>query len=517
MKKLIILLLPFYTLAQSSLVNVSNYCGTPVIQPNGNGHKFARTDNYLIYKSTSNCLATSNSGVFDLWAYDGINPPYKLKYPDGSDVDNIGGNREIINLNNKIYLNKQLGAIGQPNSNELWYFDENVSSAHITKINTDNFDSACKDFTNFVRFQNGFIYSGSGYSNCFFDGLTNPTYRFYDYRYSNFSSSGSYFSNIEYMNNLIYKTDQMNVLKKYDPISNQTSVILNGVFKLVELTKFNNKLFFINKSITYGTEIFYYDNNSINCLDMSTGTSSSNPSLLTVYNNNLYFYCTYNGFHYIYKYDGVNNPIIIHQKPTCSVQNSSFCYYTGMTVNNGKLYFANLSSQSGINETELYSYSENDSSAILDNTFIGFTTDVPANDYMSNDTPQFSAEQRGSLFSFKNELYIIGMQFYNPNLFSADQDIWKIEPSNLSISDNILNNNLILYPNPTNDYLSVKFDENIENTKIEIYNSLGQIVTKSEYINTDFIKVNLPEIKQTYFLKIIQNNSKHNTYKIIKK
>ncbi|HSD13366.1 MAG TPA: T9SS type A sorting domain-containing protein [Flavobacterium sp.] len=58
-------------------------------------------------------------------------------------------------------------------------------------------------------------------------------------------------------------------------------------------------------------------------------------------------------------------------------------------------------------------------------------------------------------------------------------DYWivKLAPDNLSINENELNNNLVLYPNPVNNTLNINAKNNIEVQRISIYNTLGQLLT----------------------------------------
>jgi hypothetical protein len=72
--------------------------------------------------------------------------------------------------------------------------------------------------------------------------------------------------------------------------------------------------------------------------------------------------------------------------------------------------------------------------------------------------------------------------------------------SPLSVIDNNLQNEeLTIYPNPSSMVINVAIPNLMENEKIEIYNQLGQLVAKSEASNVTTVDIsNLPS--GTYLL-----------------
>ncbi len=152
---------------------------------------------------------------------------------------------------------------------------------------------------------------------------------------------------------------------------------------------------------------------------------------------------------------------------------------------NGKLYFT---ANDGINGTELW---------ISDGTVAG-TMMIELN--TSGDAIA------SHLIVFNNELYL-----------SADggngtgQELWAYMEQNLSTDDNnILENKISLFPNPSNNYFEIKSKETL--SKVEIYSLQGQSIKsftpQSQYDISDLSS-------GVYFVKINANN-KEITKRIIK-
>ena len=80
------------------------------------------------------------------------------------------------------------------------------------------------------------------------------------------------------------------------------------------LTVFNNELYFSANDGTNGYELWKYDGTNAPSMvaDINSGSGNSDPGYLTVFNNELYFsaYDISNGYE-LWKYDGTNAPSII--------------------------------------------------------------------------------------------------------------------------------------------------------------------------------------------------------------
>lgn len=112
----------------------------------------------------------------------------------------------------------------------------------------------------------------------------------------------------------------------------------------------------------------------------------------------------------------------------------------------------------------------------------------------------------------------------NPNLFTNLEydfdgevrtneitDIGSDEYYSLSIDEKKLENNLLVFPNPSSNYITIQF-KNQEKEEIQIYNSIGQLV-KEISVYDDF-KIDISNFDRgIYFIK----SKKYQTIKFIKK
>lgn len=83
------------------------------------------------------------------------------------------------------------------------------------------------------------------------------------------------------------------------------------------------------------------------------------------------------------------------------------------------------------------------------------------------------------------------------------------------IVSSVEQNNLLIYPNPGNDYLEIKLNNNYSNIKLEIINLLGEKELMSNYFNVNNIKLNHKLKTGIYLLLIYSNDELINKNKII--
>ncbi|MFM7661111.1 MAG: lamin tail domain-containing protein [Bacteroidota bacterium] len=75
--------------------------------------------------------------------------------------------------------------------------------------------------------------------------------------------------------------------------------------------------------------------------------------------------------------------------------------------------------------------------------------------------------------------------------------------------------NYSIFPNPTDDVISVKLDENIKS--LTITNSLGQSIWKKEFLNKGLYTIELPKSAGVYFVHLVSINGTNSTEKILVK
>jgi len=86
-------------------------------------------------------------------------------------------------------------------------------------------------------------------------------------------------------------------------------------------------------------------------------------------------------------------------------------------------------------------------------------------------------------------------------------------PCNVSVEENELNNQVNIFPNPTNDFVTVSFKNN-QNAQLILFDALGKMVLREEIINESVTKINLTSLPKGYY--ILKVKSDYNKQIIIK-
>lgn len=79
-----------------------------------------------------------------------------------------------------------------------------------------------------------------------------------------------------------------------------------------------------------------------------------------------------------------------------------------------------------------------------------------------------------------------------------------------------LSSSISAYPNPTQNNINLTINENINDFKMSLYNSVGKLLYSKNVIGNNNLEVNLPTEKGFYFIKIETNSGKTGTVKIVK-
>lgn len=88
--------------------------------------------------------------------------------------------------------------------------------------------------------------------------------------------------------------------------------------------------------------------------------------------------------------------------------------------------------------------------------------------------------------------------------------------SAIEFNDDI-NNQISVYPNPSNKYLNIKANESIDINRIEIFNVSGQKIISKSYKIKNNIQIDIDDLKAgTYFLKIFDSENDFTTCKFLK-
>jgi hypothetical protein len=79
--------------------------------------------------------------------------------------------------------------------------------------------------------------------------------------------------------------------------------------------------------------------------------------------------------------------------------------------------------------------------------------------------------------------------------------------ASVGIQENSFGSNVLISPNPTNGLLNISFNTLPQNTKIELYNSIGALVLTKEMSNKNNT-INVSELSSgIYFMKVLEGNN----------
>ena len=159
--------------------------------------------------------------------------------------------------------------------------------------------------------------------------------------------------------------------------------------------------------------------------------------------------------------------------------------------------------------------------------------------------------------SISDSNYIYGIDFLNPNLgviLNSEKNILRTDDGGLNwtadstgyhmskckmidhstvvavgangviIKTNTLNINqekkskhsIVLYPNPTNEIISVNLKNSEDKVQVKLYSLSGKVIQSNRYFNPKNIKINISQEPGIYILEVILSNSKY-SFKVIKK
>jgi hypothetical protein len=117
--------------------------------------------------------------------------------------------------------------------------------------------------------------------------------------------------------------------------------------------------------------------------------------------------------------------------------------------------------------------------------------------------------------------YSVGQSFYTTNTGTDGYLIQGVQqPFEISVinSDNLTKVDLLIstYPNPTTDFLILKFDELPNNSIYQLYGINGDLL-KSDKLENQETLINVVDLNNSiYLLKVSINNKPVKTFKIIK-
>jgi hypothetical protein len=83
------------------------------------------------------------------------------------------------------------------------------------------------------------------------------------------------------------------------------------------------------------------------------------------------------------------------------------------------------------------------------------------------------------------------------------------------IVDHTVPAEISVYPNPASDFVNVHFENTNQNVTIELTNTLGEVISTT-VSNSTTAKINLPDAKGVYFIKVINAENQTGIRKVVK-
>ena len=312
--------------------------------------------------------ATNGSNGYELWSYDGTNPPEMVHdIIPGSFSSGAGYYSSLIEFGGKLYFSASDGSTGL----ELWSYDGTNPPMIVADINPGSSGSGAGLYGSLIEFGGKLYFSASdgstGLELWSYDGANSPM-MVADINTGGDSSAGFWGGLIEFGGKLYFSaTDGSNgpELWSYDGVNAPVMVAdINpgsdgsGAGFYGSLIEFGGKLYFSAYGGSNGLELWSYDGASPPTMvaDINPGSGSSDAGFyggLIEFGGKLYFSATDGTRGYeLWSYDGANPPAMVADINP-GVAGSEAGRYGGLFEFGGKLYF---SATDGSNGYELWSY-----------------------------------------------------------------------------------------------------------------------------------------------------------------
>lgn len=117
--------------------------------------------------------------------------------------------------------------------------------------------------------------------------------------------------------------------------------------------------------------------------------------------------------------------------------------------------------------------------------------------------------------------YTVGQIDYSTNTGSTGSGMQGVqqpyEISTIGINDIVIDLNISAFPNPSNDFLTLKYENyKLENTGYQLYDSDGKLIESKMLINNQTTITMSQLIPAIYFLKVTTETKELKVFKIIK-
>jgi len=498
-----------------------------------------------------------------------ITPSFRKLYKtDGTTNQLVAGNlnggagyspESLYVMNGELYFTAFVSGIGT----ELYKTDgTDVGTILLKDVRTGSSNGLDSNFNEdkdiFIEYNGELYFRGSTNSSIELwktDGTPNGTVSVKNFEATNtgaptYMSKGNKSILGTVYNGLLYffvNRNSVGELWKTDGTTASTEIVRSGLSNIDEMIVFNNELYFVagDDTAAEGRELWVTDGTAVgtiikhdifpNNLNPAFGFGS-NPSDLTIFNNELYFkarsYSETSGQiigSELWKTDGTVSSLV---KDIDTDNLASGLNIPNFTIYNNELYF--VASDNTTSDFELWKTDGTESGTIkvvsatdtgesiaftkptlygnklfyFDSQQLWVTDGTPTGTQaLTGNTEEIILVASSNPFLFQNKIWFSGTSATNGNELTSLEDA-----SILSVNDNVTET-IILYPNPASN--SIHFS-NIQNDgSYRIYNTLGSLI-KEGVLNRTNAHIDISLLTTGMYLVETTIDSRSKSFKLLK-
>lgn len=86
----------------------------------------------------------------------------------------------------------------------------------------------------------------------------------------------------------------------------------------------------------------------------------------------------------------------------------------------------------------------------------------------------------------------------------------------VGLNNLFIDNNYTIYPNPTNGFITISFDDHIDNLEIEVLSQTGQVLKKTAANNTNYQEIDISDLPYGFYIVRIKGDDKFAMEKTLK-
>ena len=253
---------------------------------------------------------------------------------------------------------------------------------------------------------------------------------------------------------------------------------------------FKNTLFFSAANGVNGFELWKSDgteNGTVMVKDIVTGRDGSEPDGLTIHKNELFFVCKKDSTNTdaLWKTDGTTNGTVRVKR----LFPNGLSNIKNMFSTDTYLYF---SATNGVNGTELWRTNGTDTGTVM----------------VFDLNPGAASSNPDNFTFYKNDLFFVA------DNGTTGRELWRLTSSpNVSVKESATID-IILFPNPTSEYLTIQQEETGTGRSVNLYDNSGKVVISNVALRTASTQIDVHHLPSgLYFLEVREKNNAKNALK----